>query len=498
MGNGDEIKGPAGETPRPPRRPASRPVPAHRAQAAAARQSDEGRELMVRSRSLFLRDVEQQLAKKELYNLDEEFEKTKHNRSPFVWLSVLIFVSVMVVVAILVTSYIQSRSQNVQVNISTFADVNLRDLLDKAKQLDNQLDVLKQDLATLQTNEASDIQNVRSNEAAQIQFVNTQTISSDEKGERIDGIREQANGQIAALRAQYGPKIDADQAKIAATQKSLDAYDTRQVAQAKKQEAILNNQQRLFDLQMQKTTQSYQAQISGLTSDFDNQIATLKRNDADFVSLLKRNQASEIASLIATYNPTFSEPGIVSILAAPTGTVGSQADGYSKLAESEGVASAASDASLQSRLQDFAGLLSRLEQVPYKNSVPGTLDHLQYLHEEIVYDYQQIANGMAAKLSDQNETVARYNFALDSLIKNSRENGYIIDPRNTADLAVFIDPVYKVSDGDTAYVFRNDDQQIATIVLHVSGETITGSLSSLNKAGTPMQPFDKILLNLKQ
>jgi len=112
-------------------------------------------------------------------------------------------------------------------------------------------------------------------------------------------------------------------------------------------------------------------------------------------------------------------------------------------------------------------------------------------------DYEAIANGLAAKVSEDNRLIDSYNNALSALIRNSRENGYVIDARNTSKIVVFIAPIYTVHDGETAFVFRKDDQPIGTIHLQVGPNGVSGSLVSLAKSSLLMEPFDKILLDVK-
>ncbi len=498
MGNDDEVGGssPSGRS-QPPRR-ISRSTSLGKSQEAAIAAESATKELLARSRSLFLHDVERQLTKKELYSLDEEFARTRRNRSPFVWLSVLIFVSVMVVVAIVVTSEIQRHSQEVPVNISAFADVNLRDLLDRAKQLELQMQNARRNLSDLQSAEAARIQDARSNANQQIQVVEAELLSPDQKKEKEAVIRQVFAGHVAAIRASFAPRIDEANKSIADIQKQLDHYDTRQVEEARKQEAILNNQQRIFDMQMNKTVGYYEDHIRQLTDQFTSQLQSTKYNNDQLVDALKRSHAAEVATLIATYNPTFTSPEITSILSRPITAARVAPDSFSGVVVAHGIADGGGLSALKTRVQEFETVLTRLQRIPYKNSVPAALDTLQGLSRAIVSNYQQMANGLASTVTDESRLIGAYDYALSSLINNSRENGYIIDARDTSKIVVFIAPIYTVRDGESAFVFRKDDEPIGTISLHLTSGGVEGTLVSLAKSAVPMEPFDKILLDVKR
>ena len=517
MGNDDEVKGGSAG----PKGRGSRSSRSTGRSSGSSRDVEDSKELAVRSRTMFLRDVQQQLARKELYNLDDEFAKTKKNRSPVVILSVGLFVVIMVAAGIAVTTYIQQRSQNVPVNISAFQDVNLMELLDRAKQLNDQLSNAQQNLQTIESNQSNEIDSVRSNEAQQIQLVNNQLISDAEKRTKIATIRAQAAAQVNQIQAKYADPIKKEKATITSLQNQAAQYDTRQMQQAKKQEAILNNQQKLFDLQMKKTEDQYTKQIADLKQQYTSQIASINQHNSQLITLMKQNQATEIAQLTAKYNPTFTSPELLSLINEPIpadpATAVSQ-DAFVRMVVQDGVVSASSIQDLQNRMESFATLLGALQKVPYENSVPPALAHLRFFNNQIVSGYRTIGKGLTEIIGQKNQsiqqlqqkvsqadsvisakdsTIAEYTHALSALVRNSRENGYVLDARNPSKIAVFVDPLYHVKSGDTAYVFRRDDQQIGTIRFSVSDGTVTAQQVSLDKKDVPMQPFDKILLNLK-
>lgn len=471
---------------------------------------------------MFLRDVQQQLARKELYNLDEEFSKTRKNRSPVVILSISLFVIVMVAIGIAVTTYIQRRSQNVPVNVASFQDVNLMSLLDRAKQINDKLTIANRNLQTVQQNEGNDISSVQDNEAHEIDLVNNELISASAKRSRIAVIRSRAQTQIAAIHAKYADPLKKARDEISNLQNQAAQYDTHQMQEAKKQEAVLNNQQKLFDMQMKQTEDYYNHQLAQQKKQAEAQIATLNRHHTQIVDLLKQNQATEIANLIKKYNPTFTSPSIVSLLneQIPVDPSSDAAQApFERLAVQAGVVSASSINDLQTRIANFALLISALQKVPYENSIPPTLAHLSYFNHQIVSGYRSIGKGLTEIIAQKNNQIqqlhqkvasvdgviaskdaiiAEYDHALTSLIRSSRENGYVLDASNPSKIAVFVDPLYHVKSGDTAYVFRSDDQKIGTIRFTVANNgTLHAQQVSLTKKDVPMKPFDKILLNLK-
>jgi hypothetical protein len=375
-------------------------------------------------------------------------------------------------------------------------------------------------LQTLETSQSDEIGAVRDNEAHEIQLVNNQLISASEKQTKISAIRAQSDYRIRQIQAKYADPINKKKAEITSLQNQAAQDDTRQMQQAKKQEAVLNNQQKLFDLQLQKSEDYYKKQLADANSQYESQITSINQHNTQLVALLKQNQATEIAQLIAKYNPTFSSPELTALIGQPipADPVSSVTeDPFVRMVVQAGVVNATSISDLQNRMNNFATLIDALQKIPYENSVPPALAHLRYFNSQIVNGYRSIGKGLTeivgqkdqqiqqlqqkiarsdSVISAKDTTIAEYTQALSSLIRNSRENGYVLDARNPAKIAVFVDPLYHVKNGDTAYVFRRDDQQIGTIRLTVSDGTITAQQLSLYTKDVPMQPFDKILLNL--
>jgi len=88
-------------------------------------------------------------------------------------------------------------------------------------------------------------------------------------------------------------------------------------------------------------------------------------------------------------------------------------------------------------------------------------------------------------------------YAVSAFQKSSRENGFIIDPRNSKQVLVYVDPVMKVKAGDTGYVFRTDDNYIGMVRFLELGAVSKAEVIELADPEKQILPFDKILLNIK-
>ena len=225
---------------------------------------DKVKALIVRSKNLFLKDIQKDMDKSELYNLDEEFAKTKKNRSPVVWLSIVIFIVVFVGIAVLVNAKIQKESRNIAVSIEAFEDVNLREVLDKAKQYDRELTEARRRLQDLIDTMEGEIEQMESSMNRQIDVLKTRNMTTAARNREIAALEAKFNTDSEAVREKYRPSIEAIEREIAVIEEKIAGYDSKMVAMAREQEEVLNNQQRLYEIRQQETIDYYEAQIEDL------------------------------------------------------------------------------------------------------------------------------------------------------------------------------------------------------------------------------------------
>ncbi len=484
---------------------------------------DEGKvtDLVEQSKLTFLREaIEEFKREQSQYDLGKEFANTRKNRSPLVTGVIIAVVAVFALGAWGITLYIQQRANQVQVSIQDFQEVNLREVLDAAKRLDNQLSDVESKKVSLQKERDDKIALMKENAQQQIQLLATQSLTDQQVKDKTAAINNALQVQISAVTKDYATKIDALNQQIKSIQDQQAQYDTRQVEQAKQQQAVLNNQQQAFELQLQQQKQSYEDKIAALTADYEKQIADLKTFHNEYVAAMQKKHDNEVAALIAKYNPTFTDPAVVGILNAPVDAnalANANLADFDTLLANENVIGSAAYAKIRADLADYQTLIHRLEQVPYENSIPDALKQLEYRNLSLAREIQQIWTGLVQvvkkkdseiasrdqTIATRNQTIAdlktqlgQFSYAMDSLVQINSENGYIIDPRDPKNVIVYLNKIRQVSNGTKALVFRNDDQFIGTIQFSVSDGTTRAAVTSV-ATGQHLMPFDKILIQLQ-
>lgn len=431
------------------------------------------------------------------YDLVSEYRKTKANRQPIVPIVIVAITVVVLGVSLLVTRVIDNQSRKVSVDIKSFEDLNLQDLLDMAKRNNDELDKVTRDLTTLQSTLRTEINKIADQRRADLALADAMKLTPEEAAKRHREIEADAAAKIRKVNQQYNPLIKAKSDEVTALQSKIAAYDAGSLERARKQQAELDNQRQVFELEQQQLKDFYEKRIADLE-------ASLQAEKAENV----RRQRATIAELTARYNPTWTDERAAALAAGEPGRARpanpkfpAEAPRGSPLGTDEIRATAA-------RYDDLRYLVGRLRGVPYLNSVPGTLASVDEASAGLAADFAGLITTVAnnaltrdsrilkleSSLVEMRSKAESYDYAMAGYASLATESGIVIDPRNSSRVAVYIDPLYHISEeGAAAWVFRADDEPIAELTLRREGDQ-TFALVDRIEAGQDIRPFDRILI----
>lgn len=427
-------------------------------------------QLIEKSKQTFLTDeLLDQNTKPEIYSLETEFAETRKNRKPGFILALFLFLAIIGAGSYFFTVYIQSRSKQTVIPISDFEDINLQEILNKAKNTEAQLEFALKELNMLKSEKTEKIQGIKDSYQEKKVLLLKKNLASTELESQKAELARNRQKEIDEVSAEYDKKIKAKEEEIKTIRKNIAEHRKNLKKETEKVKAAINNYQRLFDLKLNKVRAEYEQKIK---------------------------------ELILLYNPYITERQIASILHSREYSSKSRlnsllaSDEYTKLMAREGAWTSAQQTKLKRSIQSNFLLIDRLRKVPYKNSVPGALDRIRGMSVYLINDYESRLGKLYQIMMRKNSQIANYHYAFDYLLYSKPENGYIIDPRNTSRIKVYMNEVNRISNGVTASVFRNDDEFIGDISLYHSSEGIYAKVIQLT-SGKKIQPFDKILLKIK-
>jgi len=336
------------------------------------------------------------------FDLEGEFAKSAKNRSLLMPIVVGVFLVILGVGAWIASQFTDQASQKSTVTIGSFEDLKLKEIFDTARRNKEDLAAVQGQIDQLLQASAVRVGTIQqsANSQAEIATVN------DPSGAKAKAILAEAAQKVRAERASLAVALAPLKAQADAIQKKIDSYDDRIGQLNKKNQQVLDSQQRLFDLEKGKIVQDYEARLKDQSAATAATVARLKDQRDALVDALKARHAEEIRQLILKYNPIFTDPA----LAAELQDKGAKAAAYPGPALPDQIGSqnlipVDLQMSLASRVQHTRELLSRLKDIPYENSVPLLLNALDNAIADSLAGYDAYLAPLAAHMTTQDATI---------------------------------------------------------------------------------------------
>jgi hypothetical protein len=464
-----------------------------------------------------------ELVKKETkpYDLFKEFSATRLNRSIFVPVVTLATVVFFAIVAIATARIIETISERQEVDISSFDDLNLKDLLDVAKRTEAEYVGLQRELNMLEREQAAEIRVITEGYSAELEIIAARRISDDEKrrlGQQAAQRRDQA---IRQVEARFAPLLEAKAVEVASAADRLEQYDSRMLDQAKQNEEMLAAERRIFDLEQQRLTEYYETRLSSLEQEMAAERVAFNRNKDELLQAMETARLADLAENTLLYNPVFTDPAILTILGdSPT-----RPDPLDVMAPAS-LLQAGLDASAMEAmaLEAAAGIRSlgdALATVPYINSIPPTLaalersaylladiyrrmadtaglallasqDRIKALEAELAAARSQ-ASGTQSELGILRREQAVYSTAIDALAQLNGDAGYVLEA-NANSLKIWLRPINASTAPTDAWIVR-DERTIATVSLRPEGPLYAATITEASGTEMP-RLFDVVVVRI--
>ena len=446
-------------------------------------------DLVERSKLAFLRETVRKYGRKQdQYDLEREFARTKQNRSWFVPFMLAGLIAVCTIAVIGVTWFIQSRSRDITIEVDDFAGVNLREILNEAQRLRNESDAVKRELEQVIGDRDRRIAALERERDQAVSLLTNAELTPAQLSARTRQINARAAAEIEAVTAEAAARAAELEGKIDELNVAIDQYDTRQLEQASAQAEILDNERKVFELQLKKTIASYESRIATLTDRYEAEIADLEQFQTQFER-----------ALILRYNPDVAGEDIERLL---DGTDASPVRRFDELApytptlDRLGILTPDEYAALRERCRELVELVERLDAVPYRNSVPLILEALDTRLHEVVLGYETIWTSLNEAVVQRDERIEDFRFALDELTSENGDTGYILDPRDPDNVTMFVGQIHPVAAGSVAYVFRTDDTYVGLIEFYERDGRLAGRVVQ-TAPNMELRTFDKVLVQVQ-
>lgn len=396
------------------------------------------------------------------YSIEEEFARTGTNKNIGMLLFLAGFIAGAILLTIIGSTFMQSQNKSIEVAVSDFQDLRLKDLLDKAKHDENSLERLRRELSDLEMERDNKVLAIQDAYRIKRQKIIESGLSDAQKQKKIAALARAEKRQVAATRSEYNGKIADKKKEIAELENKIDK-------EVYEKGSATSNVDKLYKMKMDRLKSMHKSEVSSL----------------------KRNHQRQIDLLTLKYNPKYRSYQLKKIIAGKTEeTSNPTLHPYRYILQRELSYGPSRFSELRKKIEDRGKLIKRMNQVPYKNSIAPSLEKIDALTDSILADYETLWYGLGQRLDS-------YTYALDTMLQTRPESGYVMDPRNTDRISVYLNRIVNVPSGTPAYVFRSDDEYIGTIELVRGSGGYTARLVKLN-SGKGLKAFDKILLKIKR
>jgi hypothetical protein len=407
--------------------------------------------------------------KPEIYSLPDEFEKSKKNKNLLVYGLIFLYIATIGVGAFFLTALEDQKSRRVEVNIPEFRQFNFIELLSEKKANEEKLAQLQQELTDLRTNSMKEIQK----------------LSPENQQKAIADMNE----KIKKLEDNYKHQMSEKEDSLKALQRSITGN------QQENNQTVRESQSQVKKYQDLNTMQG--TEIVRINTEYEATISKLKADQQVEIDHLKKENQALVDALILRYNPVFSKGEIAAAVNAKIANVNNPSlHKYDKILDNTDVLNEQSFNQLRKKIQNQKLIIDNLQRIPYTNSMPLALNSLEALSQSIISDYETIWSGLANQVDAKGSYLGSFGYAMNYLSITRHESGFVIDARNPNRMLIFIDQAYSLKNGDTAYIFKNDDKPIARISLTPDHGQIIAKVKEVLRP-IKIEPFDKILLKLE-
>lgn len=406
--------------------------------------------------------------KHEDYLIEEEFRKTRKNRSSVTVLLFLLLAGLLGLGSYFLSLNVERQSGELQTNIRDFQNIQLRELLNIINALRDSISRVEQERILLEQELSEAIIVLDRNYQSRLDLL---------EGTEEEVLKQQAalqgsnRREISALRAEYEMEFVRLDGELIQLRAELSQYDSGlSDTQAEDQNF---SRDRLRSLEIQRLTDSYESRIASLRVFYGDQLS-----DKDQLLNLVENR----------YNPVFKDNTLRELLVAEPEI-------------SPVIPNAQVHKSVEPRYEDLwtyyqytEKLVQRLQKIPYEGDVDKSLKSIELYQTELVRSYEDIIQDLSQRLRDMEQLQTQYRHSFDSFIGQFREDGIILDARDSERILIHLNAFVQAFSGQMLYVFRGEVLSAVLILLPLNEHGQQYARLHQELIADPVQAYDRILL----
>ena len=357
------------------------------------------------------------------YNLEDEYAKTKKNKSPFVALMLTGCLLVILGLAFLMHTVISAKNEEITVSLTEFDDLNLKSLLDTVSSAQTNYDNAVKNKAQIEADMEYKLNEAKSNRDNDIFVVDSMNIGSKKTyNERVAVINKEYDLTVKAIHKEFDEKVLQADKEVQAYKTQLAEFDTAKVESAREQEKARDSERQLRELENKKMAESYEKRIAELESTIND---LRKKSTGDIrsaVAEVSKKYQAEIDALDPTLKDRLANKIIDDAKSEKTAEV-----------KDFNAASLLNEKTLNSPkvmkfinnyqqiYDNFKYLDDVVASIPQKNSIPSYVSAARALVNEMGKSYVDTTTDFYYETEHLNAQISQLNLRIAEELKNREE-----------------------------------------------------------------------------
>ena len=350
------------------------------------------------------------------YDLEKEYAKTKKNRSPFTKLLLLGSIVFVFVLSWGITAYINTKNEEITVNLQEFEGLNVKNLLDSVNKVQTNYDNAMKNKMNIISDRDVALRKAEDIRDSDLFLIESLTLGKKEEEKRKAAVLEEYENAIQLVNEVYDPQIVLADNELAEYKKQLDEYDTSKLEAARQQEKALDSERQLHRLEIEKVSKEYEKRITALQQSFDKERQDNAEQIRRQVSEVSQKYIKQIDELDPDLTKSFSQ-GIVNTINSKE----IEPFNADQFIADNGITDESVITALTLFQQDYnkyASVHEPVEAIPYKKSLPSYISASKKLVDKMGQNFEDTV----LKFNDEKKNLKSQISSLNSQMTQLRKD----------------------------------------------------------------------------
>lgn len=353
------------------------------------------------------------------YDLEKEYAKTKKNKNIYVWITLSLTVVLVIFSSWFVINKITKSSNQVDVTLEAFEDLNLRNLFDALSKTQDLYEKASKNKAELQAALDMRLNQALKTRDTDLEYTRKLGLSKKNRQAREKRIYTNYSNSVKAAHEEYDEKIAAADLELKQYEEQLKSFDSANVEKAQEWEKQMDSERQVHEIEKNKLTQEFEAQIEALKLQMNENQERSYNEKRTAVNDVTNHYKTKISKL----DPVIRDLNINSILQNSTAVIG--LDTFDPTLYTNNVTFSDPDfikelESVKRKYEDFVKINNYAETIPFTNGMTKLLASEQNLIYDMLSGLASTGTSVINSVKAENKQLAIENEKVKSELNDLR------------------------------------------------------------------------------